>query len=759
MNKKSFIEDKNNRLERLWIAKMLLVIVLLAGIIQILPVVNAETNLTEYLKFNNVSRNLIFYYTLDNNIYDATGHGFNLDSGIPAYSSSTNKYGYSLYNGWAYNISSDIWGDTNTNGTSNYTFCLWEYRATNAGGIGMFGIGNDSMNIADSKGASYFYVGGGKYYTWNTYNGAGGIQVNNNSIQNFVWNFWCLAKNYTNYTIYYNGAYNDTASNVWGNSSNDRFLIGAGNIAGSYGWIGGIDELGYWNSTLNYTDVAWLYNSGLGRKYAKVNLYNVQYTQNVSSGSIQTHYLNMSYDNLDYSGVSVALVYNSTRYTATTSDTGNYLTYTSNVNVPSSSSVSNYSFYWEVTLTNSSETYTLNSSWYNQTASPMLIDNCTLYNQTILNFSMVDEESLIPMNGTIEVVANIYTLGTTNLVASYNYSFNHTVLNTTRICLGNINSSYKLAYSVKHYSGTSYFAKYRNAQSITISNDTGSQNIKLYNLLAASGNTFRLVIVGNLYSSNSGLLIDVQRQYIPTNSFNTVESPVTASNGEAIAHLVTSSVVYNFIVSLNGVTIGTFNNYQVQCQNPISEQCYINLNLAQSTASLPDFTNYGNVSTVYLLDNNASTLYLTFLSTDGLNHNITQYVYQNDAFGNNTICSSTSYGTSGTLTCVIPAVYQNTTFYSESYSDGTYLGVAFFSLGGKPNYYGVDVIIELLLYSCLVMMMLSNPVLIVIGAILGVLFSIILLFISSGSSVAIISSVIFFIAAGVIIIWQIGRRL
>jgi hypothetical protein len=293
-----------------------------------------------------------------------------------------------------------------------------------------------------------------------------------------------------------------------------------------------------------------------------------------------------------------------------------------------------------------------------------------------------------------------------------------------------------------------------------MNNNTIPQNLTFYNLLLTSGNTFKIIVVGNLQSSNGNadLLVDIQKQYIGQNAFYSVESSVTNSEGEAIGHLVPSSAVYNFIVSYNGQILGTFNNYQVQCQNPYNLQCSITLNLGQATGTITDFANYGNISQTFLLDNTLHILYHTFVSTDGNSHVVRSLVIKNDGYANNTICDNSVTGTSGTIQCNIPVVYQSTDFYIQTFVDGIHVGDKYFSQRVTPNYYGADIFIELLMFSCLVLLFISHPATIVIGGILGILSSVILLFIAGGSMGTVMATVIFYVVGGIIVIWQIARR-
>ncbi|MCK9544864.1 MAG: hypothetical protein M0R03_22855, partial [Novosphingobium sp.] len=225
------------------------------------------------------------------------------------------------------------------------------------------------------------------------------------------------------------------------------------------------------------------------------------------------------------------------------------------------------------------------------------------------------------------------------------------------------------------------------------------------------------------------------------------------------SHLVPTSEIYNFIVSYNGEVLGTFNNYQVQCSNAPLGQCSITLNLAQATGTAPDFENYGDITQLFTLDNDAHILYHTFSSTDGETKKITSLVLKSDGYGNTTICNNSATGTSGTITCSIPPVYQNSTFIVQTFAEGDLIGSKFFSQGVDQEWYGVDTIIILLAFSSFVLLFIGHPITIVIGAIIGLLFPVILVSIAGLSFTTIIGSLLYWIAGGIVIMIVIRKKM
>lgn len=514
-------------------------------------------------------------------------------------------------------------------------------------------------------------------------------------------------------------------------------------------------------STHNWTCDAWnsttLFTTGTNKvNIAGLSIDDVYYVNSTISGALENFSIALSLNSTKITGVSANLIYNGTTYTASTNDVGDNRLYTYMLNIPGVTTTSNKSFFWNITYTSESITYSTESETYYQTVSPFSIGNCTgSNNQTILSLIMKDEQSLTSMNGTIEITAYIYSFGTKDVVAIYNDTRTYNGTPVT-VCLANMTGDYSTDYQIKHYGNSSYFKRFVSVQNFTLNNQTLGQNITLYGLLQSSGNAFSIVVRGSPVGNNN-LIVDVQKQYLGLNTFLSVESPTTDNDGLTIGNLIQNNEVYNFVVSREGVVIGTFNNYIVKCANVITGDCQVQLNPGQTTASIEDFTNYGNISGVYLLDNTEKKLYFTFSSTDGNAHNVRTYIAKDDGYGNTTICNQSTYGTSGTLICNVPPLFQNNSFSGQVYSDNVYVGFQLFFMGDNPSWGGVDIILQIMLFSSLVLLMMSSPVLTIIGAMLGMLLSALIFILGTGNIWDGISIIAFFIAAGIILIMKMRR--
>jgi hypothetical protein len=504
-------------------------------------------------------------------------------------------------------------------------------------------------------------------------------------------------------------------------------------------------------------------------RYHNMSFDNTEFIENsqsfnalTSSGSLEHFSINITYDTSYFSSISSLLRYNNTLYASTPIGSGNNRLFNASVIIPGTTSAVDKTLLWEFSLTNQSGAVIyLNSTSNTQTINPVGIDNCSSFTQRILNFSLFDEDlRTTPINGTIEVIVELYTPSTDNLITSFNKSYSVLDGAGAEVCLQNTNGTSDLFYQAKYFGNTSYTTEYKYAQAIEVTNNTVTQNISLYNLLDARSTAFNIILRAEDLSKIQGAVVDIQRQYVPISQYVSVESPLTDSDGVTLGHLVADEIYYNFIVSKNGTTLGTFNSYRVKCQNIVIGDCRIELNLIESTSDPTDFSTYGNISFNYLWAPISRVLTLNFLSTDSVAHTVAWNVTQLNGYGNVSLCSNTASGTSGTFTCNIATSYGNTSILAELYSDGTYLGSDSFSFGqsGQGNIFGgTRVVLGILFYSVLVLLLSFNPVAMIIGGFLGMGFSAGFYLIEGGSLIG--NTLIFgwWFIAGVIIIVYIAK--
>lgn len=564
--------------------------------------------------------------------------------------------------------------------------------------------------------------------------------------------------NLTNATIYvwYNNGtlFNKTTNTVTGIVSNSTsFNISSIISPNSFKW----NVLGCGKNNSNTASFCSFADSNFTFDYGYL-INNETHSSSVSELSSQTFVLNTSL----ISGLissSAYLTYNYTIYTATKTTSGDNAIFTTTFITPNVAGATTINYNWTLNLIDSNGIiFSKNVSSQSQIVSPIAIDNCTVNTGLILNFTLWDEDDKTPLNGTIDLIIKIYSTNTSTLVQTFNKSYAYNPINANAIvCRNLINETYSMSYEAKYWSNISFYPiEYKYADKIAHNNNTGVQNIKLYDLLTSRTTVCTFAVQDANLVDLPNVVVDVQRQYISLDSFLSVEAPKTDYSGQTIAHLVLYDVLYNFLVYNDGELVGTFNNYKVS-----SSTCVFTFNLLQVSAKIKDYTKYGDISAFFDLNKATRTLTMNWITTDSLLHEIKWNVINNDNWGNTTICTNSQIGTSGAFVCNIPETYGNTTIYAEVYSSGnSFIGRWFFGLGETSSeiFEGIRVIFGMLMYTTIVLMMIFDPVFIVIGSMLGIVFAGAFHLVDGGTWFGNLTVVIYFAIAGGIIIFYLNKK-
>jgi hypothetical protein len=420
--------------------------------------------------------------------------------------------------------------------------------------------------------------------------------------------------------------------------------------------------------------------------------FNNSYT-NTSSWTLKTVEVNQTYNSETIegtqetftavvrvgSGYSISqaqLFYNKTAYTGSNFAQGPYRVLSRTLTTPSTDSDVNASFYWELTLSDASK---INLTGYNQTLRVLDIDDCTVFSNKILNFTLIDEEkqTLIvngtsPNNTQVQIDFNVNILSFDRSENILNIS-NSTFANPVHICL-NINltnnSNYQLDSSVK-YTSSGFATEYYNIQNLSLTNDTKQQDIFLYDLNSTDNTDFQLTFTGDDYLPVDNALVYLQRQYVDENKFKTVEIPTTDSNGQTVLHMVRNEVIYNIIIIKNGEILGTFNRIIAFCEDYTIGACSITLSGASSEETIYNYNDeigliYSNPS----YNSTSRVITFEFTTTDGTIRTVLMNATRNNIFGNRTACEDSLTSSGGSLSCTVGNSIDDTVLKVYIYVDG-----------------------------------------------------------------------------------------
>jgi len=331
--------------------------------------------------------------------------------------------------------------------------------------------------------------------------------------------------------------------------------------------------------------------------------------------------------------------------------------------VPNINQISNFSFFWSLTL---SDGAVFNLSQSNQTVLNISIDDCTLFTNEILNFTVVDEElqTFLP-NATLETAINIFDIGRSNSILNLSGNFT----NPTTICL-DINLTASSQYSldtVVRYEDSLHANEYYNIVNLSLTNNTPRQDVRLFDLNLSDSTPFRVTFTGDNFLPVPDALVFLDRQYISENLFKTVELPLTDPNGQTILHLVRNDVVYNIrFLDSGGNILGSFEEITAFCEDPLLQNCQISLS---STSNISSTFNYDELTGLVFSSNpifnsTTSKVSFNFIVPGGISKTVVMNVTRNDVFGNRTVCENSLTSSSGTLSCSVDPAISDTTLSS-----------------------------------------------------------------------------------------------
>lgn len=447
--------------------------------------------------------------------------------------------------------------------------------------------------------------------------------------------------------------YNGTNVTVFGASNLTNFTIESFENRNLTFYVN--DTIGNFNSTF----VNWEY---------KIFEINQTFNNETTEGSKETFLATIKI-NPSFSIDGINFYYNNSESTGQSFILGdNIILRKENFLIPGVQTQTNNSFIWEIVLSDSSK---INLTIQNQSVLNLGIDNCTSLTNEILNFTVVDEEkqTILP-NATIEIAVNIYSEDRITLIL--NFSSITENINPIKICLNtNIigTTIYSLDSTIK-YENVNYAREYYNIINSSLTNESETQSIILYDLNISDSTEFQLTFTGSDFLPVENALVNINRQYISENLFKTVELPKTDFNGQTILHLVRNDVIYNIRIIKNGVVLGNFENLIAFCDDFTIGDCNIELNAFDSVESVFDYNeDLGIIFSQPKYNETTRRISFNFATSDGTAKEVSLQVTRNDIFGNRSICNSTLISSGGTLFCDVDPNIEDSNLNIEIFTE------------------------------------------------------------------------------------------
>lgn len=290
------------------------------------------------------------------------------------------------------------------------------------------------------------------------------------------------------------------------------------------------------NGTLNYNNLVFD-NVGL--------IENSQiFNSTTYETSTESFAINITYDTNHYQVATATFNYNGTIYNADTSNGGYFTKVLDIVNV---NTLMNKSFFWNISLTNSTGTFYFKSNVNSQIIRPiyLVLCNASITTKTI-NFTFADEENTSnKLSGIFNGIFN-YTLGDGGV--SKLLTYNTISTGEVDLCITPTNSTFFTTMSVNYNdaNSTSYGTRFFVQQRYPLDNVTDTQ--VLYLLKLTSLTTFIIQVQDNNLLPVSGVTVETYRFFPETNNFSIVQTGLTDINGQTTGQFVINTVNYKFIV-------------------------------------------------------------------------------------------------------------------------------------------------------------------------------------------------------------------
>ena len=311
----------------------------------------------------------------------------------------------------------------------------------------------------------------------------------------------------------------------------------------------------YSQGTHNWTCLS-VDTNGNSYSPATINFYinpigfkNESYTLETYETKVETFIINTTFDNVTWDSVTATLNYDGTVYTSTASVSGEDADFIRILDVPLlSGGEENRTFYWNFTLTNSTNTDYVQSIPHNQTVVPSIITECNAtYNQTGINITVKEEATYNLLNADFDI-AGSYSGGT---LYSKSFSFSEGSPDPyVELCISPSYADFEmdalLSYSASGYDPREYYFNDYEINNIT-------DNFDVYLLATNASDIFTFTVVDQSLNNIEGAFIYVERWDIGTDTFYNVAVLETSSDGTASTNLRLTDAWYRYKVYYNGI--------------------------------------------------------------------------------------------------------------------------------------------------------------------------------------------------------------
>ena len=359
--------------------------------------------------------------------------------------------------------------------------------------------------------------------------------------------------------------------------------------------------------------------------------------------------------------------YNGTNYTASTSliSSSTYRVF-KKIDIPQISQNTTKNFFWNFAYTNLDNSITRQiTSSRNQNVSLIVFTKCNAsYSNMTLNFTIKDEKNPNPVITASFYSAWDYWLGGGSERKTYSFEDTNENLSSFNFCLfPSFHTFYvdvDIEYEKNYYEKGSYYLVNASLNNVT-------QNIALYLINSSIATLTTLAVQDQYQNEMPGVVIQIQKYDVGTDTYYTVTMAKTSSLGSDISYLNWYNTFYKFILIRN--------NTILQITDPMKVSS-TPLTFTITPETIFRYDKFKDVSWTLYFNNATNNFVLTFIDTAGKISSGCLEVKRYSGNIRTTICNTCESSSSATLYC---SINQNLT--------GEYTAT-FYATGSNPRIFG-----------------------------------------------------------------------
>lgn len=373
--------------------------------------------------------------------------------------------------------------------------------------------------------------------------------------------------------------------------------------------------------------------------------------------------INITYDNETYSSLSANLIYNGTTYIGTKSGTGTEVMFSREIDVPViSTAQENVSFYWDITVSNSTSSYNSQTSSNNQSINELIyvLCNATYASPVFVNFTIKDEDTLSPLNAEMDAAFR-YSLGGDLFE---NYSLDSAAASTDSYSFCTNKNDTFITNSIIGLSASNY-----NDRTYTIPN-TNYSNVSttltdLFLENSSLSSDIIIQVVNQGLQPLQGYYVDIERYYSSNDSYEEVIKAQTDEFGQFVADLIQNTVKYRFTFKdTSNKQVKQTDKVTIACRTTI---CVMQFVIEDTTDDFEDYNNITNFDSTLSFDDINNIFSVNWIDATGDTATYRLLVQKISFNGTSTVCNTSSVLATASINCTLSSSTSKESYRAQFY--------------------------------------------------------------------------------------------